>query len=261
MTTPPSALPRSSLYRVEAVVLRHRDLGEADRLLTLYSREHGKLRATVRAARKITSRLGGHVEPLTHTSLVLVRGRTLDSVTQAQALETFSGLRNDLLTTARGLHAVALVDLFTEEQEPQPALFDLLLEALRRLDQAQPGDLVLRAFEVRLLEEVGYRPLLDRCASCGRPADPSGEMAFAAAWGGLLCAACRSGQEGAERPVSAEALRALLLLQRRGLAAVQDLSLEEAAAREVEALLRWYLTYLLERPLETAVFLDELRGL
>ena len=259
-TPPPSSLPRSSLYRVEAIVLRHRYLGEADRLLTLYTREHGKLRATVRAARKITSRLGGHVEPLTHASLLLVRGRTLDSVTQAQALETFPNLRGDLLSTARGLHAAGLVDLFTEEQEPQPALFDLLLDTLRRLDgtQHQAGDSLLRAFEVQLLEAQGYRPVLDRCASCGGPA-PGPSVAFGAAWGGILCDRCRAGQEGT-RSLSPEALRYLLALQRRGFGALSDSSLIAAAPwHEVEGLLRWYLSYLLERPLETATFLDALR--
>lgn len=261
MNVHPSSLPRSSLYRAEAIVLHHSDLGEADRLLILYTREHGKLRAKVRAARKATSRLGGHVEPLTRVSLVLVRGHTLDSVTQAQVVEAFPRLKADLLATARSLHAAALVDLFTEEFEPQVALFDLLLETLRRLDrsEARTGDALLRAFEVRLLEILGYRPALDRCASCGRAIGAEGEAAFAAAWGGLLCEGCRLGQEAA-RPLSAAALGALRLLQRQRFAALEEPSVVALAAGEMEDLLRWYLSYLLERPLETAAFLDELRA-
>lgn len=258
MTAHPPSLPRSSLYRVEAIVLRHRDLGEADRLLTLYTRGQGKIRVSVRAARRTTSRLGGHVEPLVRASLLLVRGRTLDSVTQAQALETFPALRTDLLSASRGMHAAELVDLFTEELEPQPTLYNLLLEALRRLDQGEAGDPVLRAFEMGLLEIVGYRPELDRCASCGRGAE--GSAAFGAPWGGALCPACQASQREGTRPLSADALRALRLLQRRGFLAAADASLASPVGDEIEDLLRWYLRYLLERPLETAAFLDELRG-
>ena len=263
MTTQnPSTLPHSSLYRAEAIILRHRDLGEADRIITLFSREHGKLRVSARGVRKLKSRLGGHVEPLIHASFLLVRGRTLDIVSQAQALETFPHIRGDLLTTTRGLYVAELVDLFSQEHEAQPALFSLLLEALHRLEGGAPGDALLRAFEVGVLEVAGYRPVLDRCASCGRAIDSKERgLGFGAALGGAVCSSCRTEQWEAMRPLSSEALAALRLLQQRGLDAAEDPMLdgEGPVGSELEALLRWHLRYILERPVETVAFLDQLR--
>jgi DNA repair protein RecO (recombination protein O) len=257
----PSTLPHSSLYRVEAVVLRHRDLGEADRVLTLFSREHGKLRASAKGVRKLKSRLAGHVEPLTLASLLLVRGRSLDIVSQAQALETYARVRGDLLATLHGLHMAELTDLFSEDYEPQPALFALLVDALRRLERGEAQEPLLRAFEMGVLEAAGYKPVLDRCVSCGRSLEGEAGPAFGAQTGGVVCSGCRRlGQEWL-RAVSPRALEALRLLQRRGLEAAKAPVLAEAAvASELEALLRWYLHYILERPLETIVVLDQLRA-
>lgn len=261
MTTQnPSSLSRSSLYRVEAVVLRHRNLGEADRLVTLFSKEHGKLRVSARGVRKTKSRLGGHVEPLTHGSMLLVRGRTLDIVTQAQAEETFPRIRSDLLVTTQGLHMAELIDHFAQEHESQPALFSLLLDALHRLEGGAPGESLLRAFEVGVLELAGYRPVLDRCVSCGRSLEGESGYAFGAAWGGVVCVSCRAENREWMRPLPPEVLAALQLFQRRGMDAVGDPSLTESVLSEVEALLRWYLHYVLDRPLETVVFLDQLRS-
>ena len=264
----PVTLPRASLYRVEAIVLRHRELGEADRVLTLYSLQHGKLQASVRAARKTKSRLGGHVEPLTVVSLLLVRGRTLDTVTQAQALTTFPLLRADLLGTTRGLHMAELVDRFTVEYEPQAALYELLRDGLGLLGQGGNDERVLRAFEMGLLEIVGYRPVLDRCVSCGNsdisgPLRRPGSVGFSAAWGGVLCVNCRSIANSEKlriRPMSQEALNALLVLQRDGYSTAESIPLTGVLSDEVEVVLRWYLHSVLDRPLETITFLDQLRG-
>ena len=265
---PPSSLSRASLYRVEALVLRHRRLGEADRVLTLFTREHGKLQAVVRGARKIRSRMGGHVEPLMHTSVLLVRGRSLDIVTQAQAVSAFPRVRDDLLAATRGLLMAEIVERFSEEHEPNQALFAHLIEGLTRLEAVElPPELVVRAFETGVLELEGYRPVLDRCVSCGNsPGDTgAGPLSFGAAWGGVLCAACAAGQDRAAlRPLSAPALAGLRTLQDRGYLADPapwaPTATSTTAANEVERLLRWHLQSVLERPLETAAFLDQLRS-
>ncbi len=263
----PSSLPRASLYRVEAIVLRHRDLGEADRALTLFTREHGKVRASVRGARKIKSRMGGHVEPLTHTSLLLVRGRSLDTVTQAQSIAVFPRVREELVVITHGLYLAELVDRFSEEHEPNSALFDHLIEGLARLEKGEPPEFIARAFEIRILEIEGYRPVLDRCVSCDSPFDDGEEISFGAGWGGTLCSACAAdgnldaGQDRVGlRPVSEPALEGLRSLQGRGYLADKPSSSSGPIAGEIERLLRWYLQSVIERPLESTAFLDELRS-
>lgn len=258
MTTP-SWLPRSALYRAEAIVLRHQDLGETDRLVVLYSREHGKIRASVRGARKVLSRLGGHLEPLTRARLLLVRGQNLDIIAQAEGIELFPRIRRNLLLTTQGLYLAELAGLFTEEPEAQPALYDLLLEGLRLLEAGEPGDLVLRRYDMQLLALQGYRPSLDACASCGRPVPADGPGSFSPSWGGLLCERC-SPQEQTARRVSTAALMGLRLLQKGEWQALHHKWPARDVAWEMEQVLRWYIQSVVERPLQTAAFLDRLRS-
>ena len=258
---PPSALPQSTLYRADAVVLRQRDLGEADRVLTLFTAEHGKLRVSVRGARKPKSRLGGHLEPLTRAAVQIARGRTLDVVTQAQAVEVFHAARADFLTLLHGLHMAELVDRFTQEQEPQEELFALLLESLRRLDAGHRADSLARAFEIQVLSWAGFQPVLNRCVSCDADVNGSrGQSSFSAQLGGLLCSSCASAQPGWTRAIPMQTVRDLQALQREGLDGADYLSSDEAESAELEALLRWYLRYILEVPLDTAAILDRVRA-
>ena len=258
---PPATFARSTLYWADALVLRHSDLGEADRIVTLFTEEHGKLRATARAARKVNSKLGGHIEPLTRASLQIVRGRSLDTITQAQATEVYPAVRGDFSTLLHGLHFAELVDRFTQEQEPQPALFELLLDALRRLDAGAPPGPLARAFEFQILSLSGFQPILDHCASCEiiLP-DGNAPVFFSAQWGGAFCAKCRSTQPGWTRPAPLQTLRDLRLLHLRGLDGAVQLSSDESDSAELEALLRWYLRYVIEAPLDTAVMLDRFRA-
>jgi DNA repair protein RecO (recombination protein O) len=117
-------------FRVEAVIIRHSDYGEADRLLTLYSRQQGKLRALAKGARKVTSRKAGHLEPFTHVSLQLARSRDLPIVTQAETLEAFLSLRKDLILTGHASYILELVDRFTYiDETDNSSIFKLVSKA------------------------------------------------------------------------------------------------------------------------------------
>ena len=149
--------PRS--FRVEAVVLRHADWGEADRLLTLYTRERGKVRAIAKGARKIRSRKAGHLEPFTHVTLQLARGHDLLIVTQADTLDAYLAIHANLIKTSYAAYAVELLDRFTYEEDTENYhIFRLLTEALALLEQEADPWLALRDYEVCLLDILGYRP-------------------------------------------------------------------------------------------------------
>ena len=126
-------MPRERLYRAEAIVLRRMNLGEADRLLTLYTPEWGKIRVLAKGVRKPTSRKAGHLELFTHSRLLIAKGRSLDIVTQAETITPFLLLRKDLIRTSYAYYVAELVDRFLEEGEESPALFRLLLESLGHL--------------------------------------------------------------------------------------------------------------------------------
>ena len=156
-------------FRAEAIVLRHSDWGEADRLLVLYTREQGKVRAIAKGVRKLTSRKAGHLEPFTHVKLQLARGRDLLIVTQAETIEGYLPLRENLTLTGNAAYVIELIDRFVPDEEiAVPALFRLLTETLTRLASGADAWLPVRYYEMRLLDFLGFRPQLFECANCGR---------------------------------------------------------------------------------------------
>jgi DNA repair protein RecO (recombination protein O) len=246
-------------FRVEAIVLRHSDWGEADRLLTLYTREQGKLRAIAKGARKITSRKAGHLEPLTRVKLQLARGRDLPIITQAEASETYLPLREDLTLLGYALYILELLDRFTyEEAIANPALFRLLSDSLSRLASHADPWLVTRYFEMRLLDFLGFRPRLFECANCERAILPEDQF-FSFAAGGVICPRCGQGIPNLT-PISVDALKYLRHFQRSTYAEATKARPPADVQQEAEKLMQGYFTYLLERQLNTPEFIRRIRS-
>ena len=143
---------RQRLYRLSAIVLRRRDMGEADRLLTVFARDQGKLTLLAKGVRRQASRKAGHIEPFTYTELLVAKGESLDLVTQAETIEPHRHVREDLWRSSWAYYVVELADAFTQEDDPNDLLFDLLLETLGRLDQpGMDSGLAVRYYELHLL--------------------------------------------------------------------------------------------------------------
>ncbi len=257
---------RDRLYRVEAIILKRTDIGEADRLLTLLTPDRGKLRAVAKGARKPSSRKSGHVELFAHSSLLIARGRQLDIVTQADTLDAFIPLRDDLERLGYAYYLAELVDKFSEEGTENQALFDLILHALRRLGDAKNNPvLIARYFELHLLQNVGYRPQLFDCVHCGVPVQPA-ENYFSAEAGGVIDPTCMqaerdrvSPREWDARPISLNALKVLRFLQTREFETVRALHLGPEVQYEVETLMLHYISHHLERNLKSVQFLHRLK--
>ncbi len=182
------------LYREEAVVLRTYKLGEADRIVVLVTLGRGKVRAVAKGVRKTRSRFGGRLEPGSHVQLQLYEGRQLDTVTQAESVEVHPEIRSDLARMTDAMAMLEVVDQVAQEGEPNPALYRMLVGALRTL-AASPSALLVAGFYWKLLALEGVTPMLDACVRCG--AGSSGEdvelVALDPAEGGALCRACRRG--------------------------------------------------------------------
>lgn len=250
---------RERLYRVQAIVLRRTDHSEADRLLTLFTPERGKIRANAKGARKPSSRKSGHVELFTHVDLMLAKGQQIDVVTQAETIDSFIALRDSLDRVSYAYYLVELVDKFSEEETENRPVFDLLLHALGWLgDETTNPDLLARFFELRLLQYVGYRPQLFSCVNCGKVIEPV-ENFFSAEAGGVLDAECAHTQRDVQA-ISLNALKVLRYLQTREWETVRGLKLSAGVLSEVEILLQQYIVHHLERNLKSVEFLRELKS-
>jgi DNA repair protein RecO (recombination protein O) len=178
-----------SLYHDQGVVLRTHKLGEADRIVTLLTKGHGKVRAVAKGVRKTKSRFGGRLEPTSHVRLLLYEGRELDIVTQAESIDHFRAIRDDLDRLGQAVSMLEAADQLALEREPNPRLYDMLVGALRTL-AAQGSPLVVPAFFLKLLALEGFRPQVESCLVCG---DEGPLVAWAIEDGGLRCAAHRQG--------------------------------------------------------------------
>jgi DNA repair protein RecO (recombination protein O) len=254
-----SGVSRTSerLYRCEAIVLGRMDLGEADRILTLYSRQHGKLRVIAKGARRPLSRLGPHLEYFSRARLMLARGRELDVVTGAETADAHLAIRNNLDALGHASHMVEILTRLTEDRQENVAVFDLLSSSLRLLADGVDAFHVTRHYELALLVLLGYRPELYHCIEC--QADlTQGPHQFAVGLGGFLCEQCR-GREPGSRIVSVDAQKYLRALDRGGLGATVRIGIARPLREELEGVLGAYLRHVAERDLGSLRVWRELR--
>lgn len=179
-----------TLYRDEGVVLRTHKLGEADRVVVLLTKGRGKVRAVAKGVRKTKSRFGGRLEPPGHVSLLMYEGRDLHTINQAETVDHYRSLREDLDRMTDAMAILEAVDQVAQDCEPNAPLFRMLTGALRALGEAPERPAVLLgAFYWKLLALEGVTPMLDECAVCG-----AGDVvAFDFVEGGALCRQHRRG--------------------------------------------------------------------
>ena len=248
---------RDRVYRTEAVVLRHSDFGEADRLLTVYTPYMGKVRLLAKGIRKPRSRKAGHLETFTRTQLLVARGRNLDLITQAETIEPYLALRQDLWRMSHAYYTDELVDGFSKEQSENRPLYDLLCNVLGWICCSVDLSLTMRFFELRLLDLVGYRPRLFHCPRCDTRLEPVTNF-FSTEEGGALCPRCGAG-EGEARAIAVGALKVMRYFQTHSYQECAGLQLTSRTRSDVEAVLHGYMVYLLERRLKSVEFLNMLR--
>lgn len=245
------------LYKTEAIILRSRKLGEADRVLTLFTPTLGKIEAKARGVRKTTSRLSGHLQPLMRGMLSLARGHSLDVVTGVETLEAFRPLREDLDLLSRALYVAEITDRMTAEAVHNYPTYRYLLETLQRLQNAPDPDAALRYFEMKLLDQAGFRPEIERCVACESALEPVDNF-FVPVAGGAVCRGCVAGMAG-PRVLTVNALKVLRLLQRGPYNEVARVRMNPELAEEIEKHLRGYIISVLERDVNSAAFIERLR--
>lgn len=231
-----------SLYRDAAIVLRTHKLGEADRIVVLLTRGHGKVRGVAKGVRRTTSKFGSRLEPGSHIQVQLHEGRgELDIVTQAETVEPYRRTREDLSRLSRASSLLEAIEQLTQDREPAPKLFDMLAGGLHTIEVRNPP-MVPAAFYLKLLAAEGLAPELDLCVECG---EEGGPLYWALEAGGVRCGSCGGG-----RPVSEPALAVTRAVLGGGLKAVLNLP-EDAVTHEVEGLATGALEAHIERRLRS----------
>jgi DNA repair protein RecO (recombination protein O) len=250
---------RERTYRTEAIVLRRKDFGETDRVLTLLTPDHGKLRAVAKGIRKPASRKAGHLELFMRSKLLLAKGRDLDLITQAQTVNAYRPLREYLLRGAYAAYMVELVDRFTPDGQENREIYDLLAHGFEWLCASPDLALTVRYYELQLLSLAGFQPQLHQCVIGGETIVAEDQY-FSPAEGGAVCAKCGEARPPAGRlPVSMHALKFLRYFQSQPYAKVTALTIRPSVHMEMESLLARYIAVILERQLKSIEFLKLVR--
>ena len=237
-------------FQEEAVVLSTLDYAEADRLVTLFTKNRGKLTAFAAGARNSKRRFAGALLPLTllRAHLVERRGDTF-RLDAADIVETFAAIREKLSLIARALYCLELCRELVRDREPHPMLFDLLLDYLRLLKREEAGPSSVIAFELDALAQAGLMPRFDRCSLCGGPPGP--EPRFDPDHGGAVCGRCSHRARGAI-PVSAHLVRSMGALQ-----GGERSPLPAALRQKARELLNGFIAHHIGRQLRSAAFMTQ----
>ena len=248
-------MPRIRPIRTEAIVLRQRPLGDADRICVLFSPTRGRIEAVAKGVRKPLSKLSGHVEPLSRGQFGLAHGRSLEVVTDAQTLDSWPPLHEDMDRMTEALAMVELVDRSTDMDVSSGPLYQLLRHSLDALAATSSPRAVRWWFIVRFLDQQGYRPELDACVRCRSEVGPEGN-GFSATDGGVVCPTCHGA--GVGQRLSSAVFRLLRYMRRSSCESTAQVRVGAEASTELERHLRLSLEQALDGRLRSSGFAEAL---
>ncbi len=177
----------SLFQKCEGIVIRTTDYGENNKIVTLYTREWGKVGVMARGAKKPSSRLASITQPFTYGYYLVQRSNGLGGLQQGEIIKTMRGIREDIFLTAHASYIVELTDKATEDKKPNPYLFELLYQTLHFMNEGLDLDILTFIYEMKMLQVLGLHPVLDRCSACG---STDGQFSFSIREGGFLCHRC-----------------------------------------------------------------------
>ncbi len=245
------------LYKVLAVVLNSREMRDAHRILTLFSKEQGKIRVVAHGVTKPTRRKRGAVQPFSVADFLLRQGREVDSVSECEGREFFPGLLADFDKLLYAGHFAELVDALTMDGNPHESIFALIIKTLRELDKTADLELVARWFELRLIALLGYLPVLTGCVECGGKLNGP-TVCFSAQAGGLVCSSCAVGVESISCKIGTVAVMRTLLCW--DIDKINRLRVSQPARAQMYSIMREYLQWQMEKRSRSMQFMDKLNS-
>lgn len=246
------------LIKTVAITLKSRKWGDADRIVTFYTKQCGKIRGVARGARRLKSRMGAALEPLTLCDLNLFEksGDSLFRVSQVDLIEPFVQFRENLTLMAAAARMVNVVAAVTPDGDPDPELFETLEQGLYSVRSSDDPGLTALLFQIRLLGLIGFRPQTDHCAACGMTSVIQ-EPQFSPASGGLVCASCAARQRFPCLPLSRGSLAFLQQALRLAPAMVTRLKAAGQVRCEVEDAIEGYVTVVAGKRIPPVDFLAQ----
>jgi DNA repair protein RecO (recombination protein O) len=247
-------------YGAEAIIIKRRNWGEADRFITFLSKYKGKFTCVAKGIRKVASRRGPNLELFNHVKVYLAQGKNLDVVIEVESLGTFKRIKEDLPKLGLSFHLAEMVNEFLAEGQGGRGVFDLLLKTLKQLQEEenpQKSIIILQTFDVKFLDLVGYKPRLFSCAKCGEKIGGR-ENFLSAEFGGVIDQDCFKSALFT-RPISPNAIKLLRFLQIEDWPRIKKLTIKGSLNKETERILRFYIEYLMEKELKSAKFIDQIK--
>jgi len=240
----------SEIVKTEAVVLKAIKYRDTSKIVTFFSKEHGKLSAILKGARSSKTMYGNALEPMSHVALVLYekKGRDIQTLTQCEPVHAYRHLFEDFDKMGIGMAVIELIRDIAHEQEKNVPLFHLLTETLNALNSASRNYLNLFFyFEIRMLDILGFSPSFGQCIECGEDIFPAGSVVkkvdFHLEKGGPLCQECRNAS-GLKVSISVQSLKVLdHLFSEKDIKKITNLKIENGTGLEIESLLFAYLRH------------------
>lgn len=246
------------ISKTEGIVLKYTNLGEADKILTILTRNNGKIKAVAKGCRKPKSSLLASSELFAFSEFVLYKGSNLYHISQAETRETFYNLRNDLLKLSYAVFFVEMADAASEEELPNERLFLLLAKALYYLAEGEiPVGLINLGYQLKLMDISGYRPSIQRCVHCGET--EVREYKFDVVLGGILCEQCEKIGKNVIKisPGSVEAIRTLLNSE---ISRLNTLKIDNTIFNEIDKLTKRFVEAHLDKHFKSLDFLNEIKN-
>jgi len=246
------------LYKTEGIVLKSMEYEEADKIVTIYTKDYGKITAIAKGVRKTKSKFGSSLEILTHSNFLIYKGRNIDIVSQTEILESFFSTSKEVIKFAFAVNCVEVVNRLTEEQEINIGLFNLLKEVLHYLKESNDPKLQTLSFKWQTISILGYRPSLNHCCRCNKSVEDQKEMYFNIKEGGLVCNNCIAKDKEGCVKVSLYFNKLLRKILITPLSTISNATIPDKKMKELEKITNLYIAYHSEKSFKTDEFLKSL---
>ena len=245
---------RIRTYKTDAIILSQRQFGEMDKLITVFTKEHGKKTIIAKGILKSTSPLISHLDNMNLTRLVMSKGKNLDLVTQASVIESFENIRNSYDLMVQALYILELIDKFSIDNNTDAKLYDSIIATFNRVNNNEPLLLNVRLFELNLLQSSGLMPEFNQCIECTEPVSSACTYINVNA-GGVLCLNCKD-LHSSNVLLSVPAIKVLRAMLFENYVQIKNIKINNKIHEELSNILMQFINFYLQEPTKSHRFLS-----